>query len=103
MKLAAEVEIPFSEFWEITPYELNLKAKVYFRKQKQEYKDRLSLEYYNAMWTIQWLGKQHPEPLNKILDNLYKEKKVMTDKQMLEQARVLNKLFGGEEILDKNG
>lgn len=98
MKLAAEIELSFLEFWEMTPYELNLKAEAYFEKQKNEFKEKISLEYYNAMWTIQWLGKksQHPRPLNEILENLYKEKKVMTDEQMLKQVKVLNRLFGGE-------
>ncbi|KAF5047421.1 hypothetical protein DSECCO2_460520 [anaerobic digester metagenome] len=101
MKLAATIGIPVSEFWEMTLDELNLYAEIYFEKQKNEFKDKLSLEYYNAMWTIQWLGKksEHPEPLNKILENLYKEKKIMTDEQMLEHVRALNKLFGGEEII----
>ena len=85
----------------MTVYELNLVANNYFENKKQDYKDKLSLEYYNAMWTIQWLGKksQQPEPLNKILDNLYKEKEVMTDKQMFEKVKMLNKMFGGEEII----
>lgn len=98
MKLAAKIELPFSEFWEMTPYELNLKAGVYFEKQKNQFKEKLSLEYYNSMWTIQWLGKksQHPRPLNEILDNLYKENKVMTDDEMLKQVKILNKMFGGE-------
>ena len=98
MKLAASIGIPFSEFWEMTPYELNLTAKAYYERQKREYKDRLSLEYYNAMWTIQWLGKksQQPRPLQEILDNMYKEKKIMTDEEMLEQVKMLNAIFGGE-------
>lgn len=98
MKLAALVGISISEFWEMTPYELNLYAETYFEKQKQDYKDKISLEYYNAMWTIQWLGKrsQQPKPLNEILDNLYKEKKIMTDEEMLEQVKMLNAIFGGE-------
>jgi len=50
------------------------------------------------MWTIQWLGKrhQHPRPLKEILNNIGKEKKVMTDEQMLEKVKALNALFGGE-------
>jgi len=98
MKLAASIGIPFSEFWEMTPYELNLTAKAYYERQKREYKDRLSLEYYNAMWTIQWLGKksQQPRPLQEILDNMYNEKKVMTDKEMLNQAKLLNAILGGK-------
>ncbi len=99
MKLAAEIELPFSEFWELTPYEFNLIVESYYNRKKEQFKEKLSLEYYNAMWTIQWLGKrsQHPEPLEKILDNLYKEKKkkIMTDEQMLNQVKILNSLFGG--------
>lgn len=98
MKLAISVEVPLSEFWEITPRELNLVAEDYYEKQKNNFKEKLSLEYYNAMWTIQWLGKKHPKPLNEILDDLYVEKenkKEMTDEQMLNQVKVLNVLFGG--------
>jgi|GEM_PF-527567 len=100
MKLAALIGIPISEFWEMTPYELNIYAEAYFEKQKNDYKEKLSLEYYNAMWTIKWLGKksQHPKPLNEILNEIdkEKEKKIMTDEQMLAQVKVLNALFGGE-------
>lgn len=97
MKLAAKIELPFSEFWELTPYEFNLKVENYYNKKKEDFKDRVKLEYWNAHWTIQWLGKKsdHPQPLQKILDSLYKEKKVMTDEQMLNQVKILNKLFGG--------
>lgn len=97
MKLAISVGIPLSEFWDMTLYEINLAVEDYYEKRKQDYKDKLTLEYYNSMWTIQWLGKksQHPKPLKEILDNLYKEKKVMTDDEMLKQVMLLNKMFGG--------
>lgn len=100
MRLAISVEIPMSEFWKMTPYELNLIARNYQERQRNTFKEKLALEYYNAMWTIQWLGKksQHPKPLEEILNDLYtekQEKKVMTDEQMLNQVKVLNKLFGG--------
>lgn len=98
MKLAAEIELPFSEFWELTPYEFNLKVKSYYRKKKEELRKKITLEYLNAKWTIQWLGKrsQHPRPLSEILDSLDKEKKIMTDEEMLAQVKVLNAFFGGE-------
>lgn len=100
MKLAISIEVPMSEFWEMTPLELNLIAKNYQEKKKSDFKEKLTLEYYNAYWTIQWLGKksEQPKPLEEILNNLYtekQEKKVMTDEQMLNQVKVLNKLFGG--------
>lgn len=98
MKLAASIGISLGEFWEMTPYELNVYAKAYFENKKNEFKEKITLEYLNAMWTIQWLGKksQHPKPLNEILDNLYRERTVMTDEQMLKQVKVLNALFGGK-------
>lgn len=54
----------------------------------------------NAAWTIQWLGKKsnHPRPLKEILGGIGKEKKVMTDEQMLEKVKTLNRIFGGEVI-----
>jgi|LSQX01.2.fsa_nt_gb hypothetical protein len=105
MKLAASIGIPVSEFWEMTPYELNVYAKAYFENKKNEFKEKLTLEYYNAMWTIQWLGKrsQQPRPLQEILEAIDKERKnkVMSDEDMLKQVMVLNKLFGGEVKLVK--
>lgn len=102
MKLAISCEISLSEFWEMTPYELNLCAEAYWDRRKEDYKEKISIAYYNSMWTIQWLGKKsdHPRPLNEILDSLYKEKKIMTDEDMLNQVKVLNRLFGGS--VEKN-
>lgn len=84
----------------MTPLELNLVAYNYSDKKKDRRKEEIELAYLNAAWTIQWLGKKssHPKPLQEILDDLYKEKKVMTDEDMLNQVKILNKLFGGEEI-----
>mgnify|MGYP001139124389 CR=1 FL=1 len=99
MKLAAMIGIAISEFWEMTPAELNIYAEVYAEKQKNDFKEKMSLEYYNALWTIQWLGKksQHPKPLQEILDSIDKpKKKAMTDEQMLAQVKALNAMFGGE-------
>lgn len=100
MKLATLVGINITEFWEITPFELSIVAKTYGEKEKQKHKQGVELAYYNAMWTIQWLGKKqyHPKPLQETLDNLYKEKKIMSDDDLLKQVVALNRLFGGEEI-----
>ncbi len=88
------------EFWDITPQELNIYATEYSKRKMGEFKEKLSLEYYNAAWTIQWLGKksQQPQPLKKILDNLYKEKKVMSAEQMLKQVKLLNSILGGDNV-----
>lgn len=86
------------EFWELTPYELSLIIKAYVKRKEEESKERISLAYINAMWTIQWLGKKsnHPKPLKEILDSIGKEKKVMTDEQMLAVVKSLNAALGGE-------
>jgi len=100
MKLATSADIPMSEFWEMTPLELNIAVRHFREKQKQQYKEKIEIAYYNAMWTIQWLGKKehHPKPLKEIIEGLYKEEKVMSDDEMLNQVKALNKLFGGEVI-----
>lgn len=99
MKMAAEIEMNFTEFWEITPYELSLQAKSYYKRKVAESEERVTLAYTNALWTIQWLGdkKDHPKPLNEML-GVKEEKKVMSDKQMLAQVKQLNALFGGSEV-----
>lgn len=80
----------------MTPYELNIYAKSYSKRKLEEAKEKITLAYLNSRWTIQWLGKKKPKQLKEILDSIGKEKKVMTDEQMLKQVKLLNMLFGGE-------
>ncbi len=101
MDLATFIGVSISEFWEITPYELNIIANSYVKKEKHKFEEKITLEYLNAMWTIQWLGKksQQPRSLDKIIKDLYKtEKKEMTEDELEKQVRILNRLFGGREV-----
>lgn len=86
------------EFWELTPFELNLIIKTYAKKKEEESKEMLSMVYINAMWTAQWFGKKssHPRPLKEILESIDKDKKQMSDEDMFEKVKALNALFGGE-------
>lgn len=72
--------------------------KSYSEKKKEESKEKLTLAYINAMWTVQWLGKKsnHPRPLKEILESIDKDKKQMSDEDMFEKVKALNALFGGE-------
>ena len=72
--------------------------KTYSEKKKEESKEKLTLAYINAMWTVQWLGKKsnHPRPLKEILESIDKDKKQMSDEDMFEIVKALNALFGGE-------
>ena len=83
------------EFWELTPLELGYVVKAYAKKKEEESKEKITLAYINAMWTIQWLGKKKPKSLDEIL-NGNKKKKVMEDDEMLAVVKNLNAIFGGE-------
>lgn len=100
LELATFIGISIVDFWDITPFELNIAAKSYEKRNKADREEKITLAYVNALWTIQWLGKKHqqPKPLKEILDSTGKEKKAMTDDEMLEKAKILNRLFGGEAI-----
>lgn len=86
----------------MTPYELNIYARIHKDKSLEETKEKVTLAYLTALWTIQWLGqwlgkkRQQPRPLKEILAAIGKERKVMTDEQMLERVKQLNALLGGE-------
>lgn len=70
----------------------------YIKNKEADSKEKISLAYINALWTIQWLDKKnnHPKPLKEILDSIGKEKKIMTDEQMLSVVKNLNAMLGGE-------
>lgn len=90
------------EFWELTPYELSLKVKAYSQKRTEETKEKITIAYLNSLWTIQWIGKKRPKPLKDILDSIGKEKKIMTDEQMLKRVKMINAIFGGEIKMKNN-
>lgn len=69
----------------------------YSERKKEEFKEKITLEYMNAQWCASYFGKKGPESLQKILDKIdNKPKKSMTDEQMLETVKMLNLMFGGE-------
>lgn len=95
LEIAIQCEVSPLEFWELTFFELQKIIDIYRNKKNEEGKEKITLAYLNAMWTIQWLGKNKPKPLNEILGEK-KEKKAMSDNEMLERVKMLNAMFGGE-------
>ncbi len=91
MELAVLAGVRVSEFWELTPVEL----KLTLRRLKLVQKEELFKIYLLSRWV--WAKKIDIE---KILEEEKEagEKTIMTDEEILQQARRLNKLFGGEEI-----
>ncbi len=92
MELATFIEIPISEFWEITPFELSIAAKSYSKRQELKQKEGIFQAYLISRWV--W---QKKIDIKKILRDK-KPKKVMTDEEMLAQVKALNAAFGGEVV-----
>lgn len=78
------------EFWEVTPYELNIFAKGYAKRKEIEQKEGI----YQAFLISRWVWQKRIN-IKKIL-SAGEKKKSMTDEQMLERVKVLNAVFGGE-------
>jgi hypothetical protein len=66
----------------------------YAQRREEEAEEKITLAYFNAAWTVQFLGKNKPK-LDKVLN---KKKKEMSDKEMLNQVKLLNNLMGGEVV-----
>lgn len=91
MELATLIGISISEFWDITPFELNLLAKGYAKRKEAEQKESIYQAYLISRWV--W---QKKIDIEKILNSNIKPQKNMTDEQMLAKVKALNVLFGGE-------
>lgn len=92
MKIATLCSLSPLEFWELTPYEFSLVVNSYAKRREEDTEEKLTLAYINALWTIQFLGKNKPK-LDDILKK--KSKKEMTDEEMLNQIKLLNNVLGG--------
>lgn len=93
---ASIVGITISEFWELTPYEISIIIKAKNQAREEETKEKIAVAYMTALWTAQWFSKKKPKPLDEILQ--IKQKKEMSDQEMLAQVKNLNAIFGGEVV-----
>lgn len=77
----------------MTPYELSITAKSYQKRQELQQKESIMQAYLISRWV--WAKDV---PIEKILEEMdaEREKEEMTDEAMLNQVKILNKLFGGE-------
>lgn len=90
---AARIGISIDQYEEMTPYQLNIYIQAYQENKKEDIEDRITLAYKQAYWTIQWLGKQKPESLDKILG---KKPKEQSPEDMLKEIMKLNAELGGD-------
>mgnify|MGYP000883704311 CR=1 FL=1 len=79
-----------TEFWEITPHELNIRAKGYAKRQEQQQK----LTIYQAYLISRWVWSKKIDIKKYLGEN--KPKRKMSDEEMLERVKQLNALLGGE-------
>lgn len=106
MELAFSIGINISEFWELTPCELSIAVRGYsMRKQKEaeeyqaKFKNERELAIYQAYLISRWVWQKRVN-IEEILKDKPRKSKEMTDDQMLAQAKLLNRMFGGEVITD---
>ena len=97
LKIALGVGVKYNEFWELTPFELELIWED-FNDKKQEEIEKLVITtwkagYYNR---LAWTAKTYPK-LDDELEKVKKKETVedMTDEQLLNQVIALNAIFGG--------
>lgn len=84
--------ISISEYEDMTPYQLIIYREEYLKKQEYQSKESIMQAYLISRWV--W---QKKIDIKKIL-KLENKREVMTDEQMLERVKQLNRLFGGEVI-----
>ena len=103
MELAFSIGINISEFWELTPYELIIAQRGFYKNKEREAEEySAKLENQRVLMTIQayqisrWVWAKKLDIKEILKDMQSPGKKQMTDEQMLAQARSLNALFGGE-------
>lgn len=84
--------ISVSEFWELTPQELNVFLQVYKRRRLEERRDMLTQAYFISRWV--WAKNI---PIERILKDLEREldDDWMTDEAMFKKCLALNAMFGG--------
>lgn len=107
MELAFSIGINTAEFWEMTPYELKISTRGYAERKKremEEYQSKLENERIlgvrQALLISRWVWQKKitEEEIREEMGLEKPKKEEMTDEQMLAQVRMLNKMFGGEEI-----
>lgn len=101
MILATSIGISILDFWEITPYELDLAVRGYCKRKESEAEEyQIKLKNEQRLLTIQayeisrWVWVKRLD-IKKILEENEPKKKEMSDDEMLAQVQLLNNLFGG--------
>ena len=82
----------------MTPAELNLYARAYVDRRREEQKIAQANLYSLAALIRPMIWAKHPPSYEKVFPDNKPEPKEMTDEQMYAMVKGLNALFGGEEV-----
>jgi hypothetical protein len=101
MELAVSIGISINDFWELTPYELTIAVRGFYKRIEREaeefkvkYKQLQKDMFMQAFLISRWV-RQKKVDIEKLLDD-EPEKKEMTDEEMLAQVKIWNQMLGGE-------
>ena len=101
MELAALIGISIVDFWEITPFELDIWAKGYSKRIEMENDINTRNNAYQAYLISRWVWAKKVD-IKKYLKTDNKPK-IMTDMEMLRKVKELNALFGGFAVVTEEG
>ena len=102
MKSAAVIGIKPFEFWQLTPAEMIACGEAHEINTSNQFKTAMISAWFNAYWLR---GGDMPsfETLMDTLDGKIQQVKEMTDEEIFETIKVLNKALGGEVIDTRKG
>jgi replication initiation and membrane attachment protein DnaB len=90
--MAIQCNVSVDEFYNITPYELNIIIECYVDNQTNKYKDLITQAYFTAYFQR---VKKMPK-LEKLLNDVDRKlKKQQTAEEMFEVVKRLNSALGG--------
>lgn len=83
----------------MTPVELNIYARAYVSRRKEEQQITQANLYSHAALIRAMIWSKHPPSFERVYpDSQPKQQDQMTDDQMYAMVKGLNALFGGEEV-----
>jgi hypothetical protein len=100
LKVAIHLNLSIEEFNEMTPYELAICTEVFVEKELADKQEKLTLvwlgEYYHRIKKLPSLKQE----LKKFMDDNARAE--MSDEEMFNMAKRLNKQFGGKVKSEAN-
>ncbi|MCL2225644.1 MAG: hypothetical protein FWB96_11820 [Defluviitaleaceae bacterium] len=97
MQLAAQIGIPFSEFWDMTPRELNIYAKGYGERVRKEFEHRHNCAIVTAYLASRWVWAKRANVKKYLAGEATKQQKIMTDAELFSAVQAFHAQFSGRK------